>query len=75
MALLALQLACSLMVQSYSKLTGVANVSEQGEIIKRDLKSSEICAGSKMRFRLEKCRLIYLEEIINSILTSSVAVM
>lgn len=73
MALPAMQLPCFGMVQSYSKLTGVANVSEQGEIIKRDLKSSEIYAGSKMRFKLEKCKLIYLEEIINSVLASSIA--
>lgn len=63
------------MVQSYSKLTGVASVSEQGEILKRDLKSSGICAGSKMRFKLENCKLIYLEELINSVLASSIAEM
>lgn len=63
------------MVQAYSKLTGVANVSEQGEIIKRDLKSSEVCAGNKMRFKLEKCKLIYLEEIINSVVASSITEM
>lgn len=72
---IALQLPCFLMAQSYSKLTGVASVSEQGEIIKRDLKSSEICAGSKMRFKLENCKLIYLEELINSVLASSIAEM
>lgn len=69
------QLPCFLMVQSYSKLTGVANVREQGQIIKRDLKTSEICPGSKMRFKLEKCKLIYLEEILNSVLASSTAEM
>lgn len=72
---IALQLPCFLMAQSYSKLTGVASVSEQGEIIKRDLKSSEIRAGSKMRFKLENCKLIYLEELINSVLASSIAEM
>jgi len=75
MALPAVQLPCFPTVQSCSKLTGVANISEQGEIIKRDLKSSEIRAGSKMRFKLEKCKLIYLEEIINSVLASSIAEM
>lgn len=64
-ALPTLQLPCFLMGPSCSKLTGAANISEAGEIIKRDLKSSEIHAGSKMRFKLEKYKLIYLEEIIN----------